>query len=180
SAFTLDDVAIFKELDKYNLLLIEQPFHYEDMVDHARLQAQIETPVCLDETIHSFNHARWALDINACKIINIKVGRVGGFTAAKAIHDLCQANGIPVWCGGMLETNIGRAGNVALSSLPNFTLPGDVSASARYFHRDVATPNFVLNDNSTLTVPAGLGTGVEVDLDFVESIRSAHQVHHAG
>ena len=91
-----------------------------------------------------------------------------------------RLNDIPVWCGGMLETNIGRAGNVALSSLPNFTLPGDVSASARYFHRDVATPNFVLNDNSTLTVPTGLGTGVEVDLDFVESIRSAHQVHHAG
>ncbi len=106
------------------------------------MQRQLRTPICLDESIHSPEHARWALDIGACQIINIKVGRVGGFTAAQQIHDLCAERGVPVWCGGMLETNIGRAGNLALAALPNFTLPGDISASARYFHHDIAAPEF--------------------------------------
>jgi O-succinylbenzoate synthase len=162
SAYTLADVARLEELDAFDLLLIEQPLHHDDIVDHAVLQRRLRTPICLDESIHSPEHARWALDIGACRIINIKVGRVGGFTAAQRIHDLCAERGVPVWCGGMLETNIGRAGNLALAALPNFTLPGDISASARYFHRDIAAPDFTLNADSTITVPDGAGTGVEV------------------
>jgi o-succinylbenzoate synthase len=117
SAYTLADLPIFQALDRYDLLLIEQPLHHEDIVDHARLQSQINTPICLDESIHSPDHARWALDIGACRVINIKVGRVGGLTAAKQIHDLCAARDVPVWCGGMLETNVGRAVNLALAAL---------------------------------------------------------------
>ncbi len=162
SAYTLADAARLAELDAFDLLLIEQPLHHEDMVDHAVLQMQLKTPICLDESIHSPEHARWALDIGACRIINIKVGRVGGFSAARQIHDLCAARGVPVWCGGMLETNVGRAGNLALAALPNFTLPGDISASARYFHHDIAAPDFTLNADSTISVPAGPGTGVEI------------------
>lgn len=162
SAYTLDDAAILQQLDQFDLLLIEQPLHHEDMVDHARLQRQLRTPICLDESIHSPEHARWALDIQACRVINIKVGRVGGFTAAVAIHDLCAQRGVPVWCGGMLETNVGRAGNLALAALPNFTLPGDISASARYYHQDIAEPNFLLNPDSTITVPTAAGLGVHV------------------
>ncbi len=164
SAYTLEDAPIFQALDQFGLLLIEQPLHYDDIVDHAKLQAQIRTPICLDESIHSPEHARWALDIGACRVINIKVGRVGGLTAARQIHDLCDARGVPVWCGGMLETNVGRAANVAVATLPNFTLPGDISASARYYPlgRDVAEPNFVLNDDSTLSVPTDPGLGVRV------------------
>ena len=142
SAYTLADAPRLAELDAFDLLLIEQPLHHDDIVDHAVLQRQLRTPICLDESIHSPEHARWALDIDACRMINIKVGRVGGFTAAKQIHDLCAERGVPVWCGGMLETNIGRAGNLALAALPNFTLPGDISASARYFAQDIAEPNF--------------------------------------
>jgi len=162
SAYTLADAARLRELEPYDLLLIEQPLHHEDIVDHAKLQAQLTTPICLDESIHSPEHARWALDIGACRIINIKVGRVGGFTAAKQIHDLCAARSVPVWCGGMLETNVGRAGNAALAALANFTLPGDISASARYYKDDIASPNFTLNDDSTISVPTGAGIGVEV------------------
>ena len=166
SAYTLadEDVRVLRELDQFDLLLVEQPLHYDDIVDHARLQAQVRTPICLDESIHSPEHARWALDIEACRVINIKVGRVGGLTAARQIHDLCAERSVPVWCGGMLETNVGRAANVAVASLPNFALPGDISASARYYPegRDIAVPNFVLNDDSTLSVPAGPGLGVEV------------------
>lgn len=162
SAYTLADAARLAELDPFDLLLIEQPLHHDDMVDHAVLQRQLRTPICLDESIHSPEHARWALDIGACQIINIKVGRVGGFTAALQIHDLCAERGAPVWCGGMLETNVGRAGNLALAALPNFTLPGDISASARYFHQDIAAPDFTLNADSTIDVPSGAGTGVEL------------------
>jgi O-succinylbenzoate synthase len=162
SAYTLDDAPIFRELDQFDLLLIEQPLHYDDIVDHAQLQTQLRTPICLDESIRSPEHARWALDIDACRVVNIKVGRVGGLTAARKIHDLCAERGVPVWCGGMLETNIGRAANVALATLPNFTLPGDISASARYYRQDIAGPNFELNNDSTLTVPRGAGLGVQV------------------
>ena len=162
SAYTLDDAPLLRELDQFDLLLIEQPLHHDDIVDHARLQPQLRTPLCLDESIHSPEHARWALDIGACRVINIKVGRVGGLSAARQIHDLCAARGVPVWCGGMLETNLGRAANVAMAALPNFTLPGDISASARYYRQDIAEPNFVLNDDSTLSVPAGPGLGVQV------------------
>ncbi|MCS6844801.1 MAG: o-succinylbenzoate synthase [Caldilineales bacterium] len=170
SAYTLADAATLQALDQFDLLLIEQPLHHEDIVDHAALQRLLRTPICLDESITSPEHARWALDIGACRVINIKVGRVGGFTAAVAIHDLCAQRGVPVWCGGMLETNVGRAGNVALASLPNFTLPGDISASARYFHRDIAEPNFELNADSTITVPRGPGLGVQVAPDRLAEV----------
>ena len=161
-AYTPADAATLQELDQFDLLLIEQPLHHEDIVDHAKLQTQLQTPLCLDESIRSPEHARWALDIEACRVINIKVGRVGGLTAARQIHDLCAERGVPVWCGGMLETNFGRATNVALATLPNFTLPGDISASARYYREDIAGPNFVLNDDSTLSVPTEPGLGVRV------------------
>lgn len=162
SAYTLADAPIFRELDDMGLLLIEQPLHHDDIVEHAQLQAQLRTPICLDESIHSPHHARWALAIDACRVINIKIGRVGGLTAARQIHDLCAERGVPVWCGGMLETNVGRAVNLALAALPNFTLPGDISASARYYHSDIAAPDFVLNDDSTISVPDAPGTGVTV------------------
>jgi O-succinylbenzoate synthase len=171
AAYTLAGAARLRELDAFDLLLIEQPLHHDDIVDHAVLQRQLRTPICLDESIHSPEHARWALDIGACRIINVKVGRVGGFTAAQQIHDLCAARGVPVWCGGMLETNIGRAGNLALAALPNFTLPGDISASARYFHHDIAAPDFVLNVDSTITVPDGPGIGVQVLPDRLSTAR---------
>jgi O-succinylbenzoate synthase len=152
--------------------------HHDDIVDHAQLQAQLRTPVCLDESIHSPQHARWALDLDACRVINIKVGRVGGLTAARQIHDLCLERGVPVWCGGMLETNVGRAANVAVATLPNFTLPGDISASARYYPegRDVAGPNFELNDDSTLSVPSAPGLGVQVVPERLAAARLRHLV----
>ena len=163
SAYTLADKAVFQRMDSLDLLLIEQPLGPDDIVDHATLQRELNTPICLDESIHSPDDARHALDLGSCRIINIKPGRVGGHRQSRAIHDLCRVRGAAVWCGGMLETNIGRAHNVALASLPGFTLPGDISASARYYARDVAGPDFVLNDDSTLTVPTGAGIGVEPD-----------------
>jgi len=174
SAYTPADAPVFRELDQFDLLLIEQPLHHDDIVDHARLQAHIRTPLCLDESIHSPEHARWALDIGACRVINIKVGRVGGLTAARQIHDLCAGRGVPVWCGGMLETNVGRATNVAMAALPNFTLPGDISASARYYRQDIAGPDFVLNDDSTLSVPAGPGLDVRVIPERLAAVRLEH------
>lgn len=163
SAYTLADAAIFEAMDDLNLLLIEQPLEPEDIVDHAVLQRELRTPICLDESIHSPSDARHALDLGSCRIINIKPGRVGGHRQSRAIHDLCYAQDAAVWCGGMLETNIGRAHNVALASLPGFTLPGDISASTRYYARDVASPGFDLNADSTLSVPPGPGIGVEID-----------------
>jgi len=174
-AYTLADAPVLRELDQFELLLIEQPFHHEDLVDHARLQLQLRTPLCLDESIRSPEHARWALDVEACRVINIKVGRVGGLTASRAIHDLCAERDVPVWCGGMLETNVGRATNVALATLPNFTLPGDISASARYYREDIAAPDFVLNDGSTLSTPTGPGLGVSVIPERLAAARLRHQ-----
>jgi len=176
SAYTPADTPIFEELDHMGLLLIEQPFHYDDIVDHARLQSRLRTPVCLDESIHGPEHARWALELGACRVINIKVGRVGGLTAACQIHDMCTARGVPVWCGGMLETNIGRALNVAVATLPGFTLPGDISASARYYRQDIAGPDFELNEDSTLTVPHGAGLGVHVIPEHLATARVRHLV----
>src|SRR5262249_11380393 len=140
SAYTLADIDLFEKMDQFNLMMFEQPLHYEDMIDHAELQKQIETPICLDESIHSAEDARKAINLDACRIININLGRVGGYKEARAIHDVCRNNGIPVWCGGMLESGIGRAHNVALSSLENFSLPGDVSASRRYWAEDIIEP----------------------------------------
>jgi O-succinylbenzoate synthase len=150
-------------LDDINLLLIEQPLAEDDLWDHSRLQALFTTPICLDESILSERHARQALEMGACRVINIKSGRVGGLSQAIAIHDLCHAKGVPVWCGGMLETGVGRAANLALAGLPGFTLPGDISATERYYKEDITQEQFTLNPDSTITVPGEPGLGVTVD-----------------
>ncbi len=170
SAFTLDDVDLLKQVDPFNLLMLEQPLGYDDIADHARLQAQIETAVCLDESIHSPANVQCMIDLKAGRIINMKVGRVGGFTNAIKIHDMAQAAGIQMWCGGMLETGIGRAGNLHLCTMPNFTLPGDVSATDRYYDRDVSDRFSLNTEDSTITVPTGSGLGIEVDEDYIASI----------
>jgi O-succinylbenzoate synthase len=170
SAYTLNDAALFGGLDEYHLLMIEQPLGCDDIVDHARLQSQIQTPLCLDESIHTPDHARQALDLESCRIINIKPGRVGGLYRAKQVHDLCQERGAPVWCGGMLETGIGRAHNVALASLPNFQLPGDISASKRYYEQDLVWPPFEITPEGMMVVPQGPGIGVEVDEERLEKV----------
>ena len=163
SAYTLESARILSPLDDLNLLLIEQPLSEDDMWDHSRLQAEFRTPICLDESILSVRHARQALEMGACRVINIKPGRVGGLIEALAIHDLCRVQNIPVWCGGMLETGVGRAANLALASLPGFTLPGDISASDRYYAEDITQQRFVLNNDSTIDVPQSSGLGVSID-----------------
>lgn len=160
SAYTLDDLPTLRRLDAFGLLLIEQPLAHDDIVDHARLQSELTTPVCLDESIHSADDARKALDLNACRVINIKVSRVGGLREAKRIHDLCRARGVPVWCGGMHEFGVGRAANVALASLPGFTLPGDVSGSDKYYREDVVEPPIVAR-RGAVAVPTAPGIGHE-------------------
>ena len=168
SAYTLDDQQHLKKLDDFNLLMIEQPLQNDDLVDHAKLQKVLTTPLCLDESIVSQRHARLALDLESCRIINIKVGRVGGYSQALGIHNLCVSRKVPVWCGGMLESGIGRAHNIALASLKGFTLPGDISASSRYFERDIISPGVVVAADGTVAVPDGEGLGFEVDLGFIE------------
>lgn len=163
SAFTLETAWALKPLDDLNLLLIEQPLFEDDIWDHRRLQEEFRTPICLDESILTPRHARYAIEMKACRIVNIKAGRVGGLSQALEIHDLCRLHGIPVWCGGMLETNIGRASNLALASLPGFTLPGDISASDRYYRQDITKEKFILNGDSTITVPSGPGLGITID-----------------
>lgn len=170
SIYALTDADHLARLDAYDLLLIEQPLAHDDIFDHAKLQRRLRTPICLDESIVSPDHARWALELQACGVINIKPSRVGGLTAARQIHDMAAEAGVPVWCGGMLETGIGRAANVALASMPNFKLPGDISASDRYFRRDIVRNPFVLNPDSTLTVPDAPGSGADLDLDFLEQV----------
>jgi o-succinylbenzoate synthase len=162
SAYTMADILHLKRLDEYKLLMIEQPLAYDDYVDHAKLQAEIETPVCLDESIRSYDDARRAFELKACKIINIKQARVGGPYSAKMIHNLAKAKGAPVWCGGLLETGVGRAHNIALATLPGFTLPGDISASERYYAEDVVEPPVVVTAKGTLQVPQGPGIGYTV------------------
>ncbi|MFH2102554.1 MAG: o-succinylbenzoate synthase [Chloroflexota bacterium] len=163
SAYTLDTVHQITPLDALKLLLIEQPLPEDDLWDHAKVQARFRTPICLDESIISPRHARQALEMDACRVINIKAGRVGGLRNAVAIHDLCLERGIPVWCGGMLETGIGRASNLALASLPGFILPGDISASERYYQQDITNESFTLNTDSTISVPTGPGLGVTIN-----------------
>ena len=163
SAYTLETAQALRPLDELNLLLIEQPLAEDDLWDHSRLQAQFRTPLCLDESILSVRHARQALEMGACRVINIKPGRVGGLSQAVAIHNLCRERGIPVWCGGMLETGVGRAANLALASLPGFTLPGDISASDRYYAQDITHQRFTLNPDSTITVPQEPGLGITID-----------------
>ena len=170
SIYHLDDAEHLRQLDQFDLLLNEQPLDHDDIFDHAKLAKLIETPVCLDESIVSTDHARWALELNACGVINIKPSRIGGLADSVVIHDMSLAAGIPVWHGGMLETGIGRAISVALASLPNFSLPGDISANDRYFRRDIVTNPFTLNSNSTLTVPDGPGHGAQVDEALLEEV----------
>jgi O-succinylbenzoate synthase len=173
SIYHLSDADHLAELDEFGLLLIEQPLAHDDIFDHARLQARLRSPICLDESIVSPDHARWAVELNACRVINIKPSRIGGLADSIKVHDIAAAAGIPVWHGGMLETGIGRATNVALASLPNFSLPGDISANDRYFARDIVRNPFTLNPDSTLTVPTGPGNGAEVDWDYLDQMTLA-------
>jgi O-succinylbenzoate synthase len=163
SIYTVDQIDLLKPLDEFNLLLIEQPLAHDDIFDHAKLQHQLKTPICLDESIVSPDHARWAIEMGACGVINIKPSRVGGLAASKEIHDMAAKAGMPVWHGGMLETGIGRATSVALASLPNFTLPGDISANNRYYAEDVVFNPFSLNADSTLSVSDAPGNGAIVN-----------------
>jgi O-succinylbenzoate synthase len=170
SAYELDDAAHLAQLDQFRLLMIEQPLAAGDLVDHAALQRQLATPICLDESIEEARDARQAVQLGACRVINIKPGRVGGFAESKRIHDIARNAGIPVWCGGMLETGIGRACNVALATLPNFRLPGDISASGRYWAEDIIEPPFTLARGGTISVPTRWGLGVRVKVDLVERL----------
>jgi o-succinylbenzoate synthase len=171
SAYTLKDIQLLKQLDPFHLMMIEQPLAHDDIIDHVKLQSKLSTPICLDESIHSYEDARKAIEIGACKIINIKIGRVGGLTEAVKIHDLCKSNGIPVWCGGMLEAGIGRAHNIALSSLDNFLIPGDTSASNRYWETDIVTPEVDFLRPGILAVPTGYGIGYEINEKVLEKYR---------
>jgi O-succinylbenzoate synthase len=170
SAYTLKDADHLKRLDDFYLMMIEQPLAHDDIIDHAELQKKLETPICLDECIRSAHHAEQAIRLRACGIINIKLGRVGGFREAKRVHDVAQRAGIPVWCGGMLEAGIGRAHNIALSTLPNFTLPGDVSASQRYWKRDIICPAVETTARGTIEIRDEAGFGYAIDHDFVREI----------
>ena len=169
SAYTLDDAALLGELDDLDLMMVEQPLAHDDYLEHARLQETLDTPICLDESIRSAGDARLAVHLEACRIINIKPGRVGGLAEAIEVHDFCRQAGIPVWCGGMLESGVGRAHNLALASLPGFTLPGDISASRRYWDQDIVLPEFELSDG-TLRLPDGPGIGVEPDVERIDAL----------
>ena len=175
SAYELTDIDTFRAMDYYGLLLIEQPLSHDDIFDHSKLQRELRTAICLDESIHSVADARAALELGSCRVINIKPGRVGGFTESKLIHDLCASQRIPVWHGGMLESGVGRAGNVALASLPNFTLPGDISASKRYYREDIVEPAFEVAPDGTMAVPTSPGIGVEVVPDRLEKVTVRRQ-----
>ena len=170
SAYTLADAPLLKKLDAFHLMMIEQPLDHDDIYNHATLQRQLATPICLDECIVSLEHARAAIEIGACQIINIKLGRVGGITGARRIHDLCQQKGIPVWCGGMLESGIGRAQNIAISTLPNYILPGDVSASKRYWAEDIIEPEVEVTPNGTIRASAKPGIGYAPRLDRIDNL----------
>src|ERR1700741_1605207 len=180
SAYTLKDAARLKELDAFYLIMMEQPLGWDDIYSHAELQRQLDTPICLDESIHDYEHARAAIEIGACRIINIKLGRVGGHTAARRIHDLCKAKGIPVWCGGMLESGIGRAHNIAMSTLPGFSLPGDVSASHRYWSEDIVEPAIEVAAKGTIQVPKTPGLGYAVKRELIEKLTVRRNVFADG
>jgi len=176
SAYTLENKEHLKLLDDFDLLMIEQPLEYDDLLDHARLQRELVAPICLDESVTSLRQAKNALELGSCRMVNIKVGRVGGYSEALAIHDLCHAKGVPVWCGGMLESGIGRAHNIALASLPGFTLPGDISASSRYFARDVIVPEVNVTEDGMVEVPSKAGLGFEVDHNYIETLTERVEV----
>lgn len=168
SAYSLSDVELLKQLDEFNLTMIEQPLASDDIIDHAVLQKQLKTPICLDESIHSLEDARKAIELGSCGIINIKIGRVGGISEAKKIHDYCQEKGIPVWCGGMLESGIGRAHNIALTTLSNFVLPGDTAGSSHYWEQDIIEPEVVVEDGY-ITVPQKAGIGYKPNMEAINN-----------
>jgi O-succinylbenzoate synthase len=174
AAYTMDDAALLARLDPFDLLLIEQPLDYDDVMDHAALQRRIKTPVCLDESIHTVRIARDAIEARACRIINIKPGRVGGHQPSIELHDLCAAHDIPVWHGGMLESGIGRAHNIHLASLPNFRLPGDIAASKRYYQPDLIDPPIDISPDGTIAVPQGPGIGVNIVRERIDQATLRH------
>jgi len=173
SAYTLEMASMLAPLDDLNLLLIEQPLWDDDLWDHRLIQKQFRTPICLDESILSVRHARHALEMESCRVINIKPGRVGGLGESVAIHDLCFTRGVPVWCGGMLESGVGRAANLALASLPGFSLPGDISATERYYSEDITEQRFSLNADSSIDVPNGVGLGISIDQNALQRVTLA-------
>jgi len=170
SAYTLEDLPVLRALDEFELMMIEQPLAYDDREDHAKLQRQIKTPVCLDESVRSPEDARKAVELGACRIVNVKLGRVGGHSEAARVESVCREAGVPVWCGGMLESGIGRAHNIAMATLRGFTLPGDVSASSRYWAEDVIEPPVTVTPHGTIVAPDAPGLGFEVRRDLVESL----------
>jgi O-succinylbenzoate synthase len=175
SAYCLDDLEMLKKLDVYNLMMIEQPLQWDEIYEHAKLQARLVTPICLDECISHVRHARAALELDACRTLNIKLGRVGGHTEARRIQEFCLGKSVPAWCGGMLESGVGRAHNIAMSSLPGFILPGDVSASQRYWDEDVIDPEVETTKHGTIRVPTSTGLGYRVRRKRIEQLTVRHQ-----
>lgn len=171
SAYTIEDIDHLRRLDEFDLMMIEQPLAHDEIIDHAALQAALRTPICLDECIRSAHHAEQAIRLKACGIINIKLGRVGGFAEARRVHDTAMRHGIPVWCGGMLESGVGRAHNIALSTLPNFVLPGDVSASRRYWKQDIIRPWVEVTPEGTIVVSDQPGLGYELDTEYIAQVQ---------
>lgn len=176
AAYRLEDASVLASLDQFNLMMIEQPLAHDDLIDHAALQRQLRTPICLDESVCTFQQARQAIDIGACRIINIKLGRVGGYAAARQIQHECAQRHIPVWCGGMLESGIGRLHNIALSTLPGFTLPGDVSASKRYWQQDIIVPDVQVTPQGTIEAPMGPGLGHQVDEERIRALTVREEI----
>ena len=176
SAYTLDDIELFRELDRFNLMMVEQPLSHDDIFDHAKLQKQILTAVCLDESIHSATDAVNAIGLGSCRIINVKLGRVGGHAQSQLVETVCRERDIPVWCGGMLESGIGRAHNIAMSTLPGFTLPGDVSASARYWHEDIIEPQVTVTSRGTINVTDKPGIGFDILSDRIDSLTVRREI----
>ncbi|HJR06115.1 MAG TPA: o-succinylbenzoate synthase [Pyrinomonadaceae bacterium] len=179
SVYTLADAPLFQAMDKFNLMMIEQPLAYDDMVDHARLQERIETPVCLDESIRSSEDARKASEMGACRIVNVKLGRVGGHGEAQKVEGVCRERNIPVWCGGMLESGIGRAHNIAMATLAGFTLPGDVSASARYWEEEIIEPPVTVSERGTITAPTAEGIGFEIKRKRIDALTVRRETYKA-
>jgi len=171
SAYTLADIDLLKSLEEFNLMNLQQPLPYDDIVDHAKLQAQLNTPVCLDEPIKSPEDARKAIELKSGRIINLKNGRVGGHSQSKQVEKICREAGMPVWCGGMLESGIGRAHNIAISTLAGYTMPGDVSASKRYWHEDIIDPAVEVSENGTITAPEGPGIGFQINRTRIDRVK---------
>jgi O-succinylbenzoate synthase len=179
SAYTLADASLFQAMDRHDLMMVEQPLAYDDMVDHARLQERIETPVCLDESIRSSEDARKAIEMGACRIINVKLGRVGGHGEAQKVESVCRERNIPVWCGGMLESGVGRAHNIAMATLAGFTLPGDVSASARYWEEEIIEPPVTVSAQGTITAPTSDGIGFEIKRKRIDALTVRKETYKA-